>query len=54
MECPLTGLSNFFGIPLVLGLSQSQVGKSGAMTVKSFYSFPPPPKTKKSILNIDY
>ncbi len=34
------GLSKFFGIPLVPGLVQSQVGKSGTMMVKSrFYSF---------------
>ncbi len=33
-----SGLSKFFGIPLVPGLGQSQVGKSGAMTIKSrFY-----------------
>ncbi len=36
------GLSKFFGITLVPGLVESQVGKSEAMTVKSrFYAFPP-------------
>ena len=29
------GLSKFFGVPLVPGLVQSQVGKSGAMIAKS-------------------
>ena len=45
----MTGLSKFFGIPLVPGLLQSQVGKSEAMTVKShFYAFPPKTKPKLS------
>ena len=38
----IAGLSKFFGIPLVPGIVQSQVGKSEAMTFKSrFYAFPP-------------
>ena len=46
------GLSIFFGIPLVPGLVHSQVGKSGAMTIKSrFYSFPSilNPKSLKNV-----
>ncbi len=45
-----SGLSKFFGIPLVPGLVQIQVGKSEAIAVKSrFYAFTP--KTDKLSLN---
>ncbi len=48
-----TGLSNFFGIPIVPGHVQGQVGKSGAMFIKS-RSYALPSKTEKLSLNFNF